>query len=154
VNHVLNPEGGGLTFHYYHGKLALPINGTPNFFRNDFDRVAIYASYPVLKGLQLFGAYQYGRDHTSSQTTFSSAGAFAEAAVPIKKMTTAGIRYDWYDPARAKANNELQGVTAYLNAWFFSQLRVVAEYQHKITRHAAAPSQTDDAFQVRLIYIK
>src|SRR5215813_9875791 len=154
VNHVLNPEGGGLAFHYYHGRLALPITGTLNFFRNDFDRVAIYASYPVLKRLQLFGAYQYGRDHTSSQTTFSSAGAFAEAAVSIRKMTTAGIRYDWYDPAQRKANNEMQGVTAYLNAWFFSQLRIVAEYQHKTTRHAPAPSQTDDAFQVRLIYIK
>ena len=154
VNQVLNPEGGGLAFHYYHGKLALPVTGTSNFFRNDFDRAAIYGSYPAMKHLQLFGAYQYGRDHTFSRGTFSSAGAFAEASVPIKGMTAAGVRYDWFDPARPKANNEIQGVTAYLNAWFFSQLRIVAEYQHKRTRRESLPPQTDDAFQLRVIYIK
>src|SRR5262249_20302196 len=63
VNHALHPDGGGLSFHYYHGNLALPITGTPDFFRNDFDRAAIYGSYPV-KRLLLLGAYQYGRDHT------------------------------------------------------------------------------------------
>jgi len=154
VNHVLHPEGGGLAFHYYHGNLALPIAGTSGFFRNDFDRAAIYASYPVSKHLQLFGAYQYGRDHTAGQTTFSSAGTFVEAAVPIKRMTSAGIRYDWFDPARPKAGNEINGVTAYLNAWFFSQLRIVTEYQHKRSKREPLPLQTDDAFQVRVIYIK
>jgi hypothetical protein len=154
VNQVLDPDGGGLSFHYYHGNLALPVTGTPGFFRNDFDRVAIYSSYPVMKRLQLSGAYQYGRDHTSSHATFSSTGTFAEAAVPIKGMTTAGIRYDWFDPARPKANNEISAVTTYLNAWFFSQLRIVTEYQHKRTKRESAPLQTDDAFQIRVIYIK
>jgi len=154
VNQALNPEGGGLAFQYYHGNLALPITGTPNFFRNDFDRAGIYASYPVLKRLQLLGGYQYGRDHTSSHTTFSSAGAFAEASVPIKRMTAAGVRYDWFDPARPKTKNEISGVTAYLNAWFFGQLRIVTEYQHKRTKRESAPLQTDDSFQIRVIYIK
>jgi hypothetical protein len=74
--------------------------------------------------------------------------------VPIDGMTAAGVRYDWFDPARPKANNEVSGVTAYLNGWFFSQLRVVAEYQHKTTKRESTPSQTDDAFQLRVIYIK
>jgi len=154
VNHVLHPDGGGLAFHYYHGNLALPMSGTTGFFRNDFDRVAIYGGYPLVKHLQLFGAYQYGRDQTFSHNTFSSAGAFIEAVAPIKKMTAVGVRYDWFDPARLKANNEITGVTAYLNAWFFSQLRIVAEYQHKRTKRETAPLQTDDAFQFRVIYIK
>src|SRR5262249_21757903 len=86
VNHALNPEGGGLAFHYYHGNLSLPVTGTSGFFRNDFDRAAVYISSPVMNRLHLFGAYQHGRDHTSSGTTFSSVGAFAEASVPIKRM--------------------------------------------------------------------
>jgi hypothetical protein len=154
VNHVLNPEGGGVSFHYYHGNSALPVTGTQEFFRKDYDRAAVYASYPAMKHLHLFGGYQYGRDQTSSQTHFSSEGIFAEASLPIDGMTAAGVRYDWFDPARPKANNEVSGITAYLNAWFFSQLRVVAEYQHKSTKRESAPSQTDDAFQLRLIYIK
>jgi hypothetical protein len=154
VNQVLAADGGGLSFHYYHGNLALPITGTSNFFRNTFDRAAIYGSYPVKKHLQLLAGYQHGRDHTSSNTTFSSVGAFAEASVPIKRMTAAGIRYDWFDPARGKPNNEIEGVTTYVNAWFFSQLRIVAEYQHKTTKRDSVAEQTDDAFQVRVIYIK
>jgi hypothetical protein len=154
VNHVLNPKGGGLSFQYYHGNLSLPITGTQNFFRNNFDRAAIYASYPVRKRLHLFGAYQYGRDHAFNKATFSSAGTFVEAAVPIKGMTAAGVRYDWFDPARPKANNEISGITTYVNAWFFSQLRIVAQYQHLRTERELAPVQTDDAFQLRIIYIK
>jgi len=154
VNHVLNPKGGGLSFQYYHGNLSLPIAGTPNFFRNNFDRAAIYASYPVMKRLQLFGAYQYGRDHTFNRTSFSSGGTFAEASVPIKGMTAAGVRYDWFDPARPKVNNEISGVTAYVNAWFFSQLRIIGQYQHLRTKRESLPTQTDDAFQIRIIYFK
>jgi len=154
ANHVLNAEGGGVSFHYYHGNLALPIAGTSGFFRNDFDRAAVYGSYPVAKRLHLFAGYQHGRDHASDHTTFSSDGTFAEANVPIKVMTSAGVRYDWFDPARQKTGNEISGITAYLNAWFFKQLRIVAEYQHKSTKHGPAPSQTDDAFQLRVIYIK
>ena len=154
VNQVLAADGGGLSFHYYHGNLALPITGTTNFFRNTFDRAAMYASYPIKRHLQLLAGYQHGRDHTSSHTTFSSVGAFAEASVPIKGMTTAGIRYDWFDPSRGKPNNEIKGITTYVNAWFFSQLRIVAEYQHKTTKRDSVSGQTDDAFQVRVIYIK
>jgi len=154
VNHVLNPKGGGLSFQYYHGNLSLPVTGTANFFRNNFDRAAVYASYPLMKRLQVFGAYQYGRDQTVSRSTFSSAGTFVEAAVPIKGMTAAGVRYDWFDPARAKASNEISGVTAYVNAWFFSQLRIIGQYQHLTTKRDSLPTQTDDAFQIRIIYFK
>ena len=154
VNHALHSEDGALSFHYYHGNLALPVTGTPSFFRNSFDRAAVYASYPVMKRLHLFTGYQRGRDHTASGATFSSVGAFGEASVPIQGMTAAGVRYDWFDPARQKAKNDLAGVTVYVNAWFFDQLRIVAEYQHKRTKRESEPVQEDDAFQIRIIYIK
>jgi len=60
----------------------------------------------------------------------------------------------WFDPARDSVNNESKGITAYVNAWFYKQFRVVAEYQHKNTKRGSAPGQRDDAFQVRFVYIK
>ena len=154
VNHVLSPEGGGLSLHYYHGNLLLPVTGSDTFFLNKFDRVALYGSYPVAKRLQLLGGVQGGRDHPATGKTFASGGAFVEIAVPVNKLSAAGVRYDWFDPARGKANNELRGVTAYVNAWFYNQIRIVAEYQHKRTLRDLAPEQRDDAFQVRFIYFK
>ena len=154
VNHMFSAEGGGVSLHYYHGNLSLPVTGSETFFLNKFDRVALYGSYPVLKRLQLMGGVQGGRDHLATGKTFVSEGAFVEATVPVNKLSAVGIRYDWFDPARGKVNNELRGITAYVNAWFYNQIRVVAEYQHKRTLRGLAPEQRDDTFQVRFIYFK
>ena len=154
VNQILHPDGGGVSFHYYHGNLALPASGTGSFFRNYYDRFAIYGSYPVIKRLHLFTGYQRGRDRRAAGGTFSSAGAFAEASVSINDLTEAGVRCDWFDPALSKHDNSQSGLTAYVNAWFYSQLRIVGEYQHKSTRLQPATTQKDDAIQVRIIYIK
>ena len=154
INHVLHPEGGGLSLHYYRGNLELPIASTGGSFHNEFYRVALYGSYPVAKYLHLLAGFQHGRDRTASGPRFSSDGAFAEAAVPVHGLTEGGIRYDWFDPARNKANNEVKGITVFVNAWFYDQVRIVGEYQHKNTRRGAAPERVDDSVQVRLIYIK
>ena len=154
VNHILHPEGGGLSLHYYHGNLSLPINNMNTFFHNRFDRVALYGSYPVTKRLQLFGGVQWGRDHLPIGNTFASEGGFVEASVPIKQLSAAGVRYDWFDPARSAQNNEIKGITAYVNTWFYSQFRVVTEYQHRNTKRGLAAEQRDDLFQIRFIYIK
>ena len=155
VNHVLNPEGGGVSLYYYHGNLFLPVVGSADTFNLDkFDRVAVYASYPVAKRLQLLGAYQRGRDQLGTAETFASEGAFVEASVPIKKLSAAGFRYDWIDPSREGANHEVTATTAYLNAWFYKQLRVVAQYQHRNTRRGSNPEQHDDSLEIRFIYIK
>jgi hypothetical protein len=154
VNHVLSPEGGGLSLHYYHGNLYLPVTGSGTFSLTKFDRVAIYGSYLLGKRLQLLGGVQRGRDRLATGKTFASGGAFVEVAVPVNKLSAAGIRYDWFDPARGKVNNELRGITAYVNAWFYKQIRIVAEYQHKRTLRGLAPEQRDDSFQVRFIYFK
>jgi len=154
VNQALHPEGGGLSLYYYHGNLILPVANNNNSFRNNFDRAAVYGSYPIVKHLHLLAGFQHGRDHTANGGTFTSEGAFAEAAVPIYRLTEAGVRYDWFDPARNKANNEVEGVTVFVNAWFYQQVRIVAEYQHKNTKRGDAPKSVNDTFQIRFIYIK
>jgi len=154
INQVLSPEGGGLSLQYYHGNLFLPVANSDTFFLNKFDRVAVYGSYPVAKRLHLLGGFQRGRDHLVTGEAFASEGAFVEAAVPVNELTAAGVRYDWFDPARDRVNNESKGITSYLNAWFYSQFRVVVEYQRKNIKRGSAPEQRDDAFQVRFIYIK
>jgi len=154
ANHVLNPAGGGVSVHYYHGNLSLPAANNNGSFHNVFDRAAIYASYPVVRYLHVLGGFQEGRDHTATGGTFKSSGAFAEAAVPVHGLSEAGVRYDWFDPARNKPRNEIEGVTVYVNAWFYEQFRVVAEYQHKSTKRGEAPKNITDTFQIRFIYIK
>lgn len=154
INHTLHREGGGISLHYYRGNLALPITVGNSSFRNTFDRTAIYGSYPAAKRLHLLVGLQRGRDLTAAGGRFASEGIFAEAVVPITTLTAAGTRYDWFDPARQRPNNEIRAITAYLNAWFFRQFRIVAEYQYKYAKLGLYAAQKDDALQVRFIFIK
>ena len=155
VNRILNHNAGGVSMYYYHGNLDLPVGNTARAFRNDFDRMAFYASYPVAKRLTLLGGVQRGRDDMATGGRFTSLGAYAEAAVPIiNDITNAGVRFDWFDPARNKSENELRGLTAYLNAWALDQFRFVAEYQRKNRKRGLLPDKNDNAFQLRLIFIK
>src|SRR5262249_6915261 len=124
-------------------------------FRSVFDRIAFYASYPVVKRLTLLGGVQRGRDDIATGGRFTSLGAYTEAAVPIiNDLTRAGVRVDWFDPARNKSGNELRGITTYLNLWVRSQFRFVAEYQRKYRRQDLLPDQKYNPFQLRLIFIK
>jgi hypothetical protein len=161
VNRILNFNGGAVTLYYYHGNMNIPIinpDGTfqpDRSFRNDFDRVAFYASYPVAKRLTLLGGVQRGRDDIATGGGFTSLGAYTEAAVPIiNDITHAGVRVDWFDPARNKSRNEVYGVTSYINLWVKDQFRFVVEYQRKERRQAPAPNKKDQVFQLRLIFIK
>jgi hypothetical protein len=154
MNHTVHPDGGGVSVHYYRGNLALPLSDESTSFRNTFDRAAIYASYPVARRLYLFGGVQHGRDRTAAGGRFVSDGFFGEGTIPITDLTSAGIRYDWFDPADTKPGNEIRAITAYVNAWFFRQFRIVAEYQHMQTSRATSPVQKDHALQTRLIFIK
>ena len=161
VNRILHHNGGSATLYYYHGNMNIPIinpDGTfqpDRSFKNDFDRIALYASYPVAKRLTLFGGVQRGRDDIATGGRFTSLGAYTEAAVPIiNDLTHAGLRLDWFDPARNKSRNELRGITTYLNLWVRDQFRFVVEYQRKQRKQGLLPEKNDNAFQVRLIFIK
>ncbi|HKX29859.1 MAG TPA: hypothetical protein VJ302_19365 [Blastocatellia bacterium] len=161
VNRIINANGGSLTFYYYNGNVGLPIIGPdgevqPNqSFQNNFNRVAFYASYPVAKRLTLLGGVLHGRDDLAAGGRFNSLGAYTEAVVPIiNDITHAGVRFDWFDPARGLDRNELRGVTTYVNLWVKSQFRFVAEYQRKDRKQGDLPHKKDHAFQLRLIFIK
>jgi hypothetical protein len=158
ANLRLHPDGGGLTAYYYHGNLQLPTNSndlTQPFFRNNFDRFAIYGSYPLLEHLHTFAAFQEGRDHTSAGPGFNSRGMFAEAAFPLNDYVTPGVRYDWFDPAVDKAKNEQWGITPYVNVPLQNGLQFIAEYRHRnFKRGVGQADRNDDAFQIRFIFIK
>jgi hypothetical protein len=155
ANRILHHDGGGVSLYYYHGNIALPLENTTGTFRDHFDRLAFYASYPIVKRVTLLGGIQRGWNEIATGGKFASMGAYAEATTPvINDITHAGIRFDWFDPSRNKPRNTLRGFTAYLNAWAMNQIRVVAEYQRKNRKQDVAPDKKDNAFQLRLIFIK
>jgi hypothetical protein len=154
ANQILQPDGGAVSAFYYHGNLDLPVSGTSNFFQNTFDRVALYAGYPIVQQLQLYGGVQQGRDHLLTGNRFRSRGAFAEADVPFHEYATVGARYDWFDPARNKADDEIRGVFGYVNVPLQNGLQFIAEYQNKNTKRGVNPERKDNIFQLRFIFIQ
>jgi len=177
-NQILHPDGGNVSVYYYNGRSMLPrLDLLPprqrtdpfddtttlrseeaanlTFFKNTFHRLAFYAGYPI-KRVSLLGGVQYGRDDISTGGNFSSLGNFAEANVKIvNDISVAGLRFDWFDPARNKSNNEITGITPYINVWLRSQLRIAAEYQHIVTRRGPIEAnRRDNIFQLRLYWIK
>jgi hypothetical protein len=177
-NQILHPDGGNLSVYYYNGRSMLPRldllpqrahtdpfddathvtaqeTGYVPFFKNNFQRLAFYAGYPI-KRVSLLGGIQYGRDDIGSGGHFSSLGEFAEANVKlVNDISVAGVRFDWFDPARNKQQNEVRGITPYVNIWLRSQLRIAAEYQYQVTRRGPIEAnRRDNIFQLRLYWIK
>lgn len=152
-NQILANYAGGVSVYYYHGNIALPVAGSEDFFRNNYDRVALYGSYPLAKQALVLAAFQHGRDHLTSGKTFESRGFFGEVDFPLSEYATPGIRYDWFDPSTDKSKNELRGITAFVNIPLNNGLQFITEYQHKNTKRGTAPDRTDDAFQIRFIFI-
>ncbi len=155
ANQILTSNGGGVYLQYYHGNMGLPYLGsTTQFWKNRFDRVMFYGSYPVTKYVLLLGGYGHGRDHLQTGETFGSGGFFTAAEVPLRQLASAGVRYDWFDPARNKLNNEVTAVTSYLTLFSMSGLRVTAEFQHKETLRGASPSRYDNGFVTRMSFYR
>ncbi|MGH9898899.1 MAG: hypothetical protein ACRD63_07815 [Pyrinomonadaceae bacterium] len=160
VNRILNSNAGGVSFYYYRGNVTLPILDPTgkeianSSFQNFFDRMAFYGSYPI-KRLTLFGGAERGSDAIAQGGRFTSFGAYGEAAVTaINDLTQIGVRYDWFDPSRNKADNRVQGVTVYINAWARDTFRFVGEYRHLNLKQGLLADRKNDEFQLRLIYIK
>ena len=125
------------------------------FFKNTFHRLAFYAGYPIKRVRLLYGI-QGGRDEIGAGGHFTSLGHFAEAMVTaFNDISAVGVRYDWFDPARNKDHNEMNGITAYMNVWLHSELRLTPEFQHAVIRQGVlAPSLTENRFQMRLYWIR
>jgi hypothetical protein len=125
------------------------------FFKNDFHRLAFYAGYPIKKAHLLYGI-QRGRDTIGGGGHFTSLGHFAEAMInTLNDLSAVGVRYDWFDPARNKSHNEMKGITAYVNLWLHSELRITPEYQHLVFKQGLLqPNRKDDLFQLRLYWVR
>jgi len=125
------------------------------FFRNNFDRLGIYAGYPIKRVNLLYGI-QRGRDTIGSGGHFTSLGHFGEAMIRVvNDISVVGARFDWFDPARNKDDNEMHGITAYLNVWLHNELRVTPEFQHLVFKHGEGElDQTVNRFQIRLYWVK
>jgi hypothetical protein len=132
-------------------------------FRNNFDRVAAYVSYPVGKHFLPMAGYEIGHDHTpvnpaafptvGALTTFTSRGAFADAVFPVNQFLTAGLRYDWFHPNTAKLNRQW-AFTPYVNIPLNNGFQIIAEYQHRDFQLDATHSRKNDTFQMRVIFIE
>jgi hypothetical protein len=125
------------------------------FFKNDFHRLAFYAGYPIKRVNLLYGI-QHGQDTIGGGGHFNSLGHFAEVTLKVvNDISAVGVRYDWMDPARNKDHNEMKGITAYVNVWLHNELRITPEYQHLVFKQDAShPNHTDDAFQLRLYWVR
>jgi hypothetical protein len=159
ANQILTSNGGGVYLQYYHGNSGLPLVGsTTQFWKNKFDRIVLYGSYPVHRYVMLLGGYEHGRDHLQTGSTFGSGGFFGQVEVPILPESatpmTAGFRYDFFDPAMTKDNNEVTASSAFLTMFAHFGMRVTAEFQHRDTLRGASPDQLLNSFQVRLSYYR
>jgi hypothetical protein len=125
------------------------------FFKNSFQRLALYAGYPI-KRVRLLAGAQGGKDSIGAGGHFYSAGQFVEAMVKaVNDISSVGVRYDWFDPSRNREKNDLHGVTAYVNIWLHNELRITPEYQHILTNQGPGlPERRDDRFQLRLYWVK
>ena len=155
ANQILTSNGGGVYLQYYRGNIGEPVLGsTTQFWRNKFDRVMLYGSYPVTKYVMLLGGYGRGRDHLQDGSTFGSGGFFATIEVPIGQISSAGVRYDFFDPAKTKLSNEVNAVSAFWTLFNRQGLRLTAEFQHKDTIRGANPDQLINSFGVRMSYYR
>ncbi len=134
-------------------------------YRNNFDRVALYASYPIGKRFLPQGGLQYGRDTipvspaafptNPALKKFDSKGAFVEGVFTFNQYLTAGVRYDWYKPKYASATFNTQwAITPYINIPLQNGFQIIAEYQHRDFQINASNSRQNDTFQARIIFIK
>jgi len=123
-------------------------------FRNDFDRVGLYASYPIGKNFLPSVGYNYGTDTNADGTTFNSSGAFIEGVYAINKYATAGARYDWFHP-NTSVNNKQWAFTPFVNIPLQNGLQIIAEYQRRDFELAPGTyHRQNDTFQVRMIFIQ
>jgi hypothetical protein len=131
-------------------------------FKNSFDRVAVYGSYPYGKLLPMAG-YQFGRDDIPVSAAafptnpaidkFSSTGAFAEGTYSVNQFVAAGVRYDHFHPNTSRLNTQW-AITPYISIPLQNGFQIIAEYQHRDFQLDASNHRQNDMFQVRVIFIQ
>jgi predicted porin len=158
ANQILTDNGGGVSLFFYRGILALPVVGdTSVFWKNNYERYAVYASYPIGPAL-LLGGYQQGKDDTFADATdfgprSTSRGWFAEGDVIASGRLGGVLRYDDFDPSTKIDNNKTRTYLAALNYSANNGLQAIAEYKHTKAEQIATADRKIDAFQIRFIWI-
>lgn len=123
-------------------------------FRNDFDRTAVYASYPIGKKFLPSVGYQRGTDSKANGSTITSTGMFVEGAYTFSKYVTAGGRYDTFRPNDA-VNSRQWAFTPFVNIPLQNGLQIISEYQHRDFELAPGTyHRQNDSFQIRVIFIQ
>jgi hypothetical protein len=141
-------------------------------YRNNFDRMAAYVSYPLGARFLPMAGFDYGRDTipsafnltgTGSAVTalrkFDSKGVFVDGVFFLSQYLTAGLRYDRYHPNTSKLNTQW-AVTPYVNIALQNGFQIIAEYQHRDFELPTTPTvanvfhRQNDVVQARIIFIK
>ena len=158
----INGEACGVTAAGAVGNTEFDFTET-SAFKNNFDRVSLYGSYPLGKYFLPMAGFMWGRDDNPvSPTTFpvnatmqtqNSKGAFFDAVVPVHEHFTAGVRYDRFDPNTIKSNTQW-AVTSYVNIPLNNGFQLIADYQHRDFQIDASHNRQNDTFQVRMIFIQ
>jgi len=158
-NQILTDNGGGISLYYYSGVLDLPVTGSDpvTFFKNGYERYAVYASYPIGPVL-LLGSYQEGKEDTFTAAAGYGPrnkiqGYFGEADVIPNPHWGVALRYDDFDPSTSIDNNKIDAFTVAVNGAMNNGLQAIAQYQHTRTQQITQADNKVDAFQIRFIWI-
>ncbi|HSS44105.1 MAG TPA: hypothetical protein VLO07_02095, partial [Thermoanaerobaculia bacterium] len=156
---LLTDNGGGVSLYYYNGKLDLPVVGPPTgeFFKNSFERYAVYASYP-LGPVLLLGGYLEGKDDTFTSTAGygprnKSKGYFGEVDFIAGNLLGFAGRYDSFDPSDLKPADKRTRYTVAANKAMGNGLQAIAEYGYTKLEQGTNGDRKDSAFQIRFIWI-
>ncbi len=173
INQFITQESA-VSLHYYRGVVPFV---DPNEFTtaplntlDTFTRYTAYANFWVLPAkINLLGGYEYGRDAVDNGAinvigtegaarTFNAAnvgkswGWFGEFDFHAAPSLAFAARYDFFDPSKRVAHNDIWAGTVSANYYWTNGLQFIADYQKKRTQ--VALGRTDaDLYQLRMIFI-
>lgn len=150
-----------LSAHWYHGAATTPFtpDGGATFipFTNEFDRVALYGTLPLIPTLWVLGGAQWGWDRRVDTTgailssRYMSAGWFGEVYVPWSEYVGGVARYDWFDPSRSSGRDLSQAFT--IAATFSDQRGGQAILEYRLRDDQTGPSATLKTHEIRARFL-
>lgn len=150
ANQLIGGTGGGVNAYFYKGSVTQPAVFSPDSFKNDYTRWAVFANFPVFKlltkspyfsGIDLMAGYEKGKDKYDTLDAngnlalqdFGSGGYFGEVQWPIVEHLTWQGRYDKFDPDDKVDHNEVTGLTTTF-VFPFENIRFYLESQQLTTQ--------------------
>jgi len=151
ANQFIGSSNAAVSAYYYNGRISL---GDPNnLARNDFYKYAAYLTVPF-GTWRVMGAFSGGRDtYTPTDTSVDNMGWFAEVDNYVNERLGVGARFDFFDPDTDTDNNNVTGVTAFVNRPLNTGVQFILEYKYTQQQHGVDPDTKDHALNLRAIYI-